>query len=80
LTDGFEVPKAGTVKGRVWSRGLWHHIVQRVPDISEEVSRHSFLPASANFLLGLLFDPKDAGDVFLWNVRLSLQNQEDFTV
>jgi hypothetical protein len=31
----------------------------------------SLLPASAGFLLSLIFDPKDGGEIFLLNVRLS---------
>jgi hypothetical protein len=31
------------------------------------------LPASAGFLLGLVFNPEDGNDIFLKNVRLSLK-------
>jgi hypothetical protein len=41
-----------TTKGRLWSSGLSHHVV----------------PDSAGFLLGLLFDPEDRGDVYLKNL------------
>jgi hypothetical protein len=34
----------------------------------------SFLYASADFLLGLFFEPEDGGNMFLQNMKLSLNN------
>jgi hypothetical protein len=36
-----------------------------------ETSKLSLLPASAGFLLGLLFDPEDGGNVLLRNMVFS---------
>jgi hypothetical protein len=56
-----------------WPSELWCHVVQR---------ELSLLPASAGFLLDLLFDSEEGNDILLWNARLSPtqhHNTEDRT-
>jgi hypothetical protein len=63
---------------RIWPPVLWCCIVQKQPDISEECIAHIFRveelslpPSAAGFLFACFFHPKDEGNMFLRNVRLS---------
>jgi hypothetical protein len=60
--------------------GIYHLYLHGVT-VSQGRNQLILLPVSSSFLLGLLFNRGHGGDVFLWNVRLSLHcmtlNPED---
>jgi hypothetical protein len=55
-------------------RGMYHlHLQGQTVRQSKKPARWALPSASASFLLGLLFNPEDGGNIYLLNVRLSLK-------
>jgi hypothetical protein len=60
-----------TIQHIPWCRSCRREVLQIIFSRRKPDNVGCLPPASASFLLGLLSDPEDRSNIFLWNVRFS---------